>query len=96
MKDILTALRRMDTPGPTCVVFDDGTPVARAAADQMERMQHALKAASSALRSYQHGNTATDLAKEVADFCDGALIGEHVIVQNIDTLANSPVNSQNR
>jgi hypothetical protein len=29
-----------------------------------------LRAASHALRSYQYGNSATDLAKEIADKCD--------------------------
>lgn len=32
-----------------------------------------LKGASHALRSYQYGNVATDLAAEVADACDAAL-----------------------
>ena len=32
-----------------------------------------LEAASHALRSYQFGNTATDLAKDVADACDVVL-----------------------
>ncbi|RUU29715.1 hypothetical protein [Mesorhizobium sp. M6A.T.Ce.TU.016.01.1.1] len=38
----------------------------------------ALKAASHALRSYQYGNSATDLAQSTADFCDEALksVGE--------------------
>lgn len=33
----------------------------------------ALQAASHALKSYQHGNTATDLAADVAAFADAAL-----------------------
>ncbi|RWO29623.1 MAG: hypothetical protein EOS10_22540 [Mesorhizobium sp.] len=38
----------------------------------------ALKAASHALRSYQYGNSATDLAQSTADFCDEVLksVGE--------------------
>lgn len=38
----------------------------------------ALKAASHALRSYQYGNSATDLARSTADLCDEALksVGE--------------------
>jgi len=39
----------------------------------LPELWQALKAASHALRSYQHGNTATDLAAEVADFADAAL-----------------------
>lgn len=33
----------------------------------------ALGAASNALRSYQYGNSATDLAQSTADFCDAAI-----------------------
>ncbi|MES0168198.1 hypothetical protein NKJ87_19785 [Mesorhizobium sp. M0027] len=33
----------------------------------------ALSAASRALRSYQYGNSATDLAQSTADFCDAAI-----------------------
>lgn len=36
-------------------------------------MREALTAASHALRSYQYGNSATDLAQEIADSCDAAL-----------------------
>jgi len=35
--------------------------------DEIARMREALKAAGHALRSYQHGNSAPDLAKEIAD-----------------------------
>lgn len=37
------------------------------------QMLNALTAASNALRSYQYGNSATELAKEIADACDAAL-----------------------
>ncbi|PWJ93583.1 hypothetical protein C8D77_101262 [Mesorhizobium loti] len=36
-------------------------------------LRTALLAASNALRSYQYGNGATDLAKSIADSCDAAL-----------------------
>lgn len=42
-------------------------------ADEIERLRKALTAASHALRSYQYGNGATDLAQDVADKCDAAL-----------------------
>lgn len=40
---------------------------------ELERFVKVLKAAADALRSYQHGNAATELAREVADACDAAL-----------------------
>ena len=36
--------------------------------------KRALEAAKHALRSYQYGNAATDLAKHVADECEDALL----------------------
>ena len=42
MKDILAALRRLDAPGPNCAVFDDGTPIVRAAADEIDRLRTEL------------------------------------------------------
>jgi len=53
-----------------------GDPNARANAHLIAaapELWQALKAASHALRSYQHGNTAPDLAAQVADFADAAL-----------------------
>lgn len=41
--------------------------------DQIARMREGLKAAGHTLRSYQHGNSAPDLAKEVADRIDDLL-----------------------
>jgi len=40
---------------------------------QIAAKDAALKAASHALRSYQYGNSATDLAEDVANRCDAAL-----------------------
>ncbi len=38
-----------------------------------EALAGITRAAMQALRSYQHGNTSPDLAKEIADACDAAL-----------------------
>lgn len=38
-----------------------------------DKIAKALLAASHALRSYQHGNSAPDLARQTADACDAAL-----------------------
>lgn len=38
-------------------------------------LRETLQAAAHALRSYQYGNTATDLAREVAEACEAALAG---------------------
>ncbi|EHK56855.1 hypothetical protein [Allomesorhizobium alhagi] len=40
-----------------------------------DEMKKALTAASHALRSYQYGNSAPDLAQSTADLCDAALSG---------------------
>jgi hypothetical protein len=39
-----------------------------------EHAKRAFEAAKHALRSYQYGNAATDLAKQVADECEDALL----------------------
>jgi hypothetical protein len=39
----------------------------RDAADQIERLEKILRASMHALRSYEYGNAATEVAKEVAD-----------------------------
>jgi histidinol-phosphate/aromatic aminotransferase/cobyric acid decarboxylase-like protein len=47
----------------------------------MSKLVATLKAASHALRSYQYGNSATDLAQEMADSID-AVIEETVSLDN--------------
>jgi len=44
-----------------------------AASARVAALEAALRPAIAALRSYQYGNGATDLAKEVADKCQSAL-----------------------
>lgn len=43
------------------------------AKERIERLSKALLAAVNALRSYQYGNAATELAQEIADFGQDAL-----------------------
>lgn len=43
---------------------------------RIDAMKTALYAASHALRSYEHGNAAGDLAREVADACDAAIAAD--------------------
>lgn len=45
-----------------------------ARASKCESLVTALTGASHALRSYQYGNSSTELAEEIADACDEALI----------------------
>jgi hypothetical protein len=45
-------------------------------ASRLIKLARLLTGASHALRSYQYGNSATDLAKGVADAIDAALAGK--------------------
>ncbi|WP_340519816.1 hypothetical protein [Cupriavidus necator] len=47
--------------------------LAASPADQLEDARKLLTAASHALRSYQYGNAATDLAESIADRIDAAM-----------------------
>lgn len=44
--------------------------------EENERLRKGLGASVKALRSYQYGNSATDLAKDIADFGETALEGK--------------------
>jgi hypothetical protein len=43
---------------------------------ECDALRKTLRAAKDALRSYQYGNSATELAEEVANHCDAALQGQ--------------------
>lgn len=44
---------------------------------EAKKLREIIKAASHALRSYQYGNSSSDLAKEIADQCDHILGNEN-------------------
>lgn len=44
-RELIDALKRMDSPGPNCHVFSDGTPVVRAAIQHIVALQSQLAAA---------------------------------------------------